>query len=131
MSIRTVGSRKSSQSLERSAGLPAPLDPATYYRVDPGEASPEYFPNKPGQSMLTALCDAIARAGFLSVGLPPQRVLATRPEGHRLLRACQDQVIRRFRGGQEIWSARTGEPDPGDSQPAPAPAAATFALKGI
>jgi len=123
----TVGSRTSHQSLEQSAGLPEPADPGAHYCVDPGETAREYFPSRPGQSMLEALTSAIARAAWLSVALPPQRVLATRGEGHRLLAPCQDKVIRRYRGGREIWSAASKTPDPGDDPPG----RLTLALKGM
>lgn len=112
-----VGSRKSAQSLERSAGTPEPADPDTWYRVEPGETHPEYFPGS-----LAGIIDADARAGFLSVGLGKQRVLATRAKpleigGRVLLPACQDKVIRRYTGGHQLWSAASGTPDPGDDPP--------------
>jgi hypothetical protein len=108
----TVGSRTSHQSLEQSAGLPEPADPGAHYCVDPGETAREYFPSRPGQSMLEALTSAIARAAWLSVAL---------------LAPCQDKVIRRYRGGREIWSAASKTPDPGDDPPG----RLTLALKGM
>jgi hypothetical protein len=104
---RTVGSRKSHQSLERSAGTPEPANPGSHYQVAPGETHPEFFPDTlKGQS------DAISRAAWLSVGHSPQRVLVTRAAARHRLPACQDKVIRRFRNGQEIWSAASSQPDP-------------------
>jgi hypothetical protein len=121
---RTVGSRKSHQSLERSAGAPEPPVPGTYYRVEPGETGPEYF-----RCDLKGLTGAIARAGWLSVANPPQRILVTRPDGHPLLPGCQDKVIRRYRGGQEIWSAASGKPD--ESSGRPEDPRLTLALRGM
>jgi hypothetical protein len=107
-----VGSRKSAQSLERSAGTPEPADPAAHYRVEPGETHAEYFPGS-----LAGLVAAGARAGFLSVGHPPQRVLATRAKPRGPLPACQDQVLSRWRGGRQLWAAASRTPDPGDDPP--------------
>jgi hypothetical protein len=131
MSGQTRDPRTKRQQLERPAGLPGPLNPEEHYCVEPGEGEggAEYFP-KPGQSMLDGLLHAIARAAWLSMGHPPQRILVTRPEGGRLP-ACQDQVIRRYRGGQEIWSASTAvTPAPAaEAEPAPKPAARLAAIR--
>ena len=138
--VTVVGSRKSHQSLERSAGTPEPADPAAYYRVEPGETAPEHF-----GAGLRGLCDAMARAGWLSISGGPQEVLVTRPEGGKLP-ACTDRVIRRYEGGQEGWSAAgagvvrqaaTTEPAPRARKPAgqssgqPENRGVVMALRGI
>ena len=126
MSAITVrGSRKSHQSLERSAGTPEPADPAAHYRIEPGETAPEYFP-----AGLRGLCDAMARAGWLSVAHGPQQVLATRPEGGKLP-PCTDQRIREYAAGLETWSAagasvvQAARPEPESSRPVRKPARQT------
>jgi len=117
--ITVVGSRTSHQSLERSAGTPEPADPAAYYRVTPGETAPEHF-----GAGLRGLCNALARAGWLSVAHGPQRVLATRPEGGKLP-ACTDRAIREYAAGLETWSAagagvmtQAAKPEPAPRRPA-------------
>lgn len=100
------GSR-SRQALEHSRGAPEPADPGRYYAVDPGEAGREYFP-----AGVAGMAAALARAAWLSVAAPPQRVLATRPPGGKAP-ACTDRAEHRFRGGREITSIDT---TPGQDQ---------------
>jgi hypothetical protein len=106
---KVVGSRPSRQSLERAAGTPEPADPGAFYRVEPGETHPEFFPDSlPGQAK------AIARAEWLSVAHSVQRVLITRDVPRLALPACRDKVIRRCRGGASLWAASGGQPDRGE-----------------
>jgi len=69
------------QSLERSRGTFAPIDPDRHYIVEPGEPGngPEYFP-KPGQAPLKGLEDAISRAAWLSMAHGHQAVIRVSPD---------------------------------------------------
>lgn len=110
--IVNPGSR-SPQSLERARGLDEPLDPVQHYRVEPGdvelpdddgepEPSPEFFPRQPGESGLKGLEDAIARAAWLSMAKPPQRVVRVRPDD-------AERVIRRYRCGADLSLVEIGD----------------------
>lgn len=86
-----VAELKAKRVAEQPPGADAPADPGDCYQVHPGEGDePEYYaPDLPGCEL------AMARAKFLSVYGPAQRVTRFRP-------GAPPRTFRRYRAGQEI-----------------------------
>jgi hypothetical protein len=84
--------RKAALPAVQLAGAAQPSDPENCYRVTPGEDSPEYWDPYP---YLVGCTAAIARAKWLSVSGPDQRVTRLEP-------GCAENTFRRYRRGTEI-----------------------------
>jgi hypothetical protein len=85
-----VAELKRSRVPEQPPGADAPGVPEDCYRIEPGEARPEYYdPDLPGCEL------AMIRAKFLSVSGPPQHVTRLRP-------GTPSRTFRWYRSGQDI-----------------------------